>query len=168
MKRYYTVVLLIIVLFVTTSCGYKIAGFSKDGVPIKYYVDHVYNNTFYTDFGDIVEDSIKKELIIYGELSSYNKATFFMDVRLENIDFYSDITSSTDEAISTTITLDLLIIITDSDGIEVFTYPSRTTESFASSSHVSNSISNRSKAIQLATKTAMENFRNAINTKFYD
>lgn len=168
MKKNYNVIFILIIALLLSSCGYKIAGFSGNSIPVRYYVDNIYNNTFYTEFGDTVEDIIKKELIIYGELSSYRNATYFMDVRLENINFYSDINSPTDEAISTTIELELQFIITDVDGIEVFSYSSTTTESFGIRKEVQSSLEGRKKSLELATKTAMENYRYAFNSKFYD
>ena len=67
MKKNYNVIFILIIALLLSSCGYKIAGFSGNSIPVRYYVDNIYNNTFYTEFGDTVEDIIKKELIIYGE-----------------------------------------------------------------------------------------------------
>lgn len=164
MKNHLTLILTVLCMAVV-GCGYKIAGYNSEK-PIKFYVEHVINDTIDLQYADIVEDSIKRYLIQFGELASYDDATFFMQTRLENVFFEADITSATDEAVTTDITLEIQIIITDVNGVEVYSRTYKTTDSFSVSSQIQTSLSNRKKTIEDCIETVMENFRNTFTSKF--
>ena len=151
-------------IFFVTACGYKIAGYDKNK-PIRFYVENVINDTIDPNYADFVGTSIKKYLIKYDELSSYDDATFFMEARLESIFFEADITSATDEAVTTDLTVEILIIITDVNGVEVYSRTYKTSDSFSVSQQIQTSLSNRQAAIEDCVETIMENFRSAFISK---
>ncbi len=159
-----TAALIFALALALTACGYKIAGY--DGKrPVRFYIERVVNDTIDSEFGDVVQSVADRYFIKYGEMASYKNATYFLQIRLENIDFYADITSATDEAVSTNAVLELQIIVTDANGVEVFSGNYKPSASFAVTSAISSSLSNRRAAIEENVETALEDFRNAFNSK---
>ena len=88
-----------------------------------------------------------------------------MEARLESIFFEADITSATDEAVTPDLTVEILIIITDVNGVEVYSRTYKTSDSFSVSQQIQTSLSNRQAAIEDCVETIMENFRSAFISK---
>lgn len=156
--------LFVVLAFIVTSCGYKVAGYNPEK-PVKFYIERVENNTQYPDFSDEAQFVADRFFIKYGEMASYKDATFFLQIRLEKVRFETSITSATDEAVSTDIDQEIQIVVTDVNGVEVFTGTYKPSASFGVTPQVYKSLTNRRKAIRENMETALEDFRDAFSSK---
>lgn len=150
-----------------SSCGYKIAGYNTDLPPAKFYINRVQNDTIDTRLGEVVQQKAEQYFLKYGELSSYNNASYFMDIKISDLDYKNAILTATEEAISTEIQYDISIIITNIDGNEIFTWNRLALKSFSVSNDIAISIRNRDTATADALKDALEDFRVQFSKKIY-
>lgn len=161
------ILLYLLVTIMISSCGYKIAGFNTELPPAKFYINRVQNETIDTRLGEVVQQRAEQYFLKYGELSSYNNASYFMDIKISDLNYNNSILTATEEAISTEIQYDITIIITNVDGNEVFTWERTALKSFSINTDVAISIRNRDTATADALKDALEDFRVQFSKKIY-
>lgn len=161
------ILLYLLVTIMISSCGYKIAGFNTELPPAKFYINRVQNETIDTRLGEVVQQRAEQYFLKYGELSSYNNASYFMDIKISDLNYNNSILTATEEAISTEIQYYITIIITNVDGNEVFTWERTALKSFSINTDVAISIRNRDTATADALKDALEDFRVQFSKKIY-
>lgn len=161
------VLLAFLILICVSSCGYSIAGFNNS-VPVKYYINTVNNNTIDTYIGDIIQMEAERFFLSYNELSSYNQATYFMDINIENLKYINPILSATDEASSTNISYDITIVVTNVEGREIYSWHSNIYKSFTVTQNISTALQNREQAVKDSLKDVFTTFRINISPKVYN
>lgn len=155
-----------LMLFIVSSCGYSIAGFNNS-IPVKYYINVVNNNTIDTYIGDTIQLEAERFFLSYNELSSYKKASYFLDININNLRYINPILSSTDEASSTNISYDITIIVTDVEGKEIYSWTTSISKSFTITQNVYTALQNREQALKESLQDIFTTFRINISPKVY-
>ncbi len=150
-------------LVVFSSCGYKIAGL--DGTA-KYYIERVENKTQDTTYEQIAQNVLNRYFVVYGEYTSYEKATHTLTMAIDKVELVDNILTATDEASSTDLTVNAVITVFDRNGVIVFSQNFASTENFNVSSNVATSLINRDAAFSTAIENILQSYRNAFNTRF--
>lgn len=153
----------IIIFFSLTACGYKIAGYDS---PSLFYIERVENKTIDTQYGEVVQEAVDSYFIIYGEMSSYERANYLLNIELDKVTLEDNIVSATNESVNSNIILDVRMIVTDKSGRELFSYRNQPSVSFNISQSISETLKNRNKAIREAMTDTLDIFRDKFNATF--
>lgn len=154
---------MVVIFFSLTACGYKIAGYDS---PSLFYIERVVNDTIDTRYGEVVQEAVDSYFIIYGEMSSYERANYLLNINLNKVTLEDNIVSATNESVNSNIILDVRIIVTDKSGREIFSYSNRPSVSFNISQNISETLKNRNKAIREAMTDTLDIFRDNFNATF--
>ena len=158
--------LFLFILLIVTGCGYSVAGFS-DNSAIKFYINPVINETIDTTIGEIVQLTVERYFIEYGELASSKNANFFMDIKVYNLHYDTIIESPTNEALSSNMTATLDIVVTNIEGKEIFSWTVTTSEYFTLGSTITGSIRNKKMSFEKSLSDTFEQFRIRFNAKIF-
>lgn len=152
------------VVLLAAGCGYTVAGYSS---PATFYIEKVTNNTIDTLYEDVVQQAVDGYFVIYGEMASYERAKYILDVRLEKVTLADNIVTATEESVNSNVFIDVIMIVTEKEtGREVFSYRNKQFKSFNISQNVSDTLKNRNKAIREAMTDTLDIFRDRFNAQF--
>lgn len=149
-----------IVLSITTSCGYKMAGISKDSKKYNYYISSIINKDSESDYYNIMNEEIYHFFSNYGLLTKDKKADYLLNISLEKVDTDMIVKSTTEQAIASQIVPHLKITVKNNADKTIITKEYKYYQTYYVTSNVSTNIQNRYEAFRTAMQYLLLDFRN--------
>ena len=149
-----------IVLFTTTSCGYKMAGISKESQKYNYYISSIINKDSESDYYNIMNEEIYHFFSDYGLLTKSESADYILNISLEKVDTDMIVKSTTEQAIASQIVPHLKITVKNNADKIIFSKEYKYYQIYYVTSNVSTNIQNRYEAFRTAMQYLLLDFRN--------
>jgi outer membrane lipopolysaccharide assembly protein LptE/RlpB len=155
--KYLSMILVVMLMF---SCGYRMVGFDQHGnSKYKYFIQEIVNNSKESDYYAILKESVETYFTNYNSLAPKNEADYILFVTLDGIKTSSTIKSATNQTVSADMTVTLSIKVLDKNDKVVFKKVMRNTDSYRSSSNVSENIDNKNKALKTIVFNILSDFK---------
>lgn len=150
---------IILSILIINSCGYKMAGVSKDTFSSKYYISEIINKDAESDYYNIMNNEIYHFFSEYGLLEKQQKADYELRFILDKVDTDMVTKTETEQAVASQIEPILHIIVRDKKGETLFDKKYRYYEIYYVTSNISGNIQRRYDAFREALNYILLDFR---------
>lgn len=161
MKNKLLIVVLIIFMLTTVSCGYSIRGISKTGRNPNFYVENIWNKSPSAILTPLIQSDIEDYLIDYNELARESYAKYVLSPIINHIEYTPLITSQYDESTATNTNIEITFIVSDRAGVEVYSGTFSAVKSYPVTGIAAEVISGRKISVVEAIDSIMADFRNS-------
>lgn len=151
--------LVFVLLASLISCGYKMAGVSKDSKKYNYYISSIINKDAESDYYNIMSEEIYHFFSNYGLLRKNTNADYILNISLEEVETDMIIKSTTAQSIASQIVPHLKITVKNNAGKMIFNKEYNYYKVYYVTSNISTNIQNRYEAFREAMQDILLDFR---------
>lgn len=161
MKKYFV---LLLVIFVQLSCGYRIAGLDDVNVKERFFVSNILNLTSESEYSSVLTSEIYDFFSKHNLLSKSKENTAQLVVRLKKINYESKILQSYSRATSSDLNI-IVDIEVKKDGKSIYRNTFTDSNSYIISTNITETLNNRNEAFVKSINNILMDFINDYKEK---